>query len=181
MHHRKATTTKLVQFSITESELVLLKFSHLKRIKTKHISSDEPSGSGPKHRPAPPPPLPPKTGLDQQRKSLTSKWLENKESSTSSSSSFENDDGTLDKKAYNQEKDQKSTMLFGLSKPYGEEMIDEQTRRSLETMSVVKEESEEDIEAEANVKLVRHKRIGEEWRGDDSGFVHRSDFLKVRF
>jgi len=135
--------------------------------------NDEPSGSISKHRPAPPPPLPPKGGFDQQRKSLTSRWLENKESSTSSSSSFDTDDGTLDKKANDQEKDQKPTILFGLSKPYGEEMVDEHTRRSLETMSVVKEESEEDIEAEASVKLVGHRLIGE-----DSGFVHRSDFLK---
>ncbi|KAE9551544.1 hypothetical protein FO519_005237 [Halicephalobus sp. NKZ332] len=140
----------------------------------------EPTGSIPKHRPAPPPPLPPKVGMDQ-RKSLTSKWLENREisSTSSSSSSFETDDGTLDKKTIHQ--DQKNAVAFGLSKPYGDEIIEDQTRRCLETMSVVKEESEEDVEediANSNVRLIGQRRVGEEWRGEDSGFVHRSDFLR---
>uniref|UniRef100_A0AC34Q024 Chlororespiratory reduction 7 n=2 Tax=Panagrolaimus sp. JU765 TaxID=591449 RepID=A0AC34Q024_9BILA len=130
----------------------------------------------------PPPPLPPRGGTEQQqlqRKSLTSRWLESKESS-SSTSSVETDDGSIDRKENIDEKElQKPLSAFGYPKPYGDnEIIEEQTRRSLETMSVVAEETEEDMEEEGAVKFIGQRPINEVWKSDDSGVVHRSDFLK---
>lgn len=117
--------------------------------------------------PPPPPPLSPRGGTDQQqlqRKSLTSRWHESKQDSDDEGSTQSDTD------------DHQQRTHFGHSKPYGDsEIIDEQTRRSLETMTVVKEEPEEETEDVGTVRLLSRKTLDD----DSGGTVHRSDFLKV--
>uniref|UniRef100_A0AC35FKR7 Reverse transcriptase domain-containing protein n=1 Tax=Panagrolaimus sp. PS1159 TaxID=55785 RepID=A0AC35FKR7_9BILA len=142
--------------------------------------------------PPPPPPLPPRGGTDQQqqqRKSLTSRWLESKqdsdEESVASAAEYNSVASATEYNVAEQQQHQHMSTTntistnFGVgschsTKPYGDnEIIDEQTRRSLETMSVVKEEPEEETEDIGSVRLLSRRTLE-----DDNGIVHRSDFLK---
>jgi hypothetical protein len=135
--------------------------------------------------PPPPPPLPPRGGTDQQqqqRKSLTSRWLESKQDSDEESvaSAAEYNVAEQQQQHHMSTTNTVSTNFgvgSGHSKPYGDnETIDEQTRRSLETMSVVKEEPEEETEDVGSVRLLSRRTLE-----DDNGIVHRSDFLKSNY
>uniref|UniRef100_A0A914ZFA1 Uncharacterized protein n=1 Tax=Panagrolaimus superbus TaxID=310955 RepID=A0A914ZFA1_9BILA len=137
--------------------------------------------------PPPPPPLPPRGGTDQQqqqRKSLTSRWLESKQDSDEEGTAMQYDVSAAEHRSSSTTMPMPMTMAstnFGVtlsSKPYGDnETIDEQTRRSLETMSVVKEEPEEETEEIGTVRLLSRRTL----ENDDNGIVHRSDFLKSNY
>uniref|UniRef100_A0AC34GS91 Uncharacterized protein n=1 Tax=Panagrolaimus sp. ES5 TaxID=591445 RepID=A0AC34GS91_9BILA len=144
--------------------------------------------------PPPPPPLPPRGGTDQQqqqRKSLTSRWLESKQDSDeeggiTTAMQYDVAGAAAEEHRTTSNSTTASSMPmastnFGVShssKPYGDnETIDEQTRRSLETMSVVKEEPEEETEEIGTVRLLSRRTLD----NDDNRIVHRSDFLKSNF
>jgi hypothetical protein len=136
--------------------------------------------------PPPPPPLPPRGGTDQQqqqRKSLTSRWLESKQDSDEESvaSAAEYNVAEQQQQQHHMSTTNTVSTNFGVgshsTKPYGDnEIIDEHTRRSLETMSVVKEEPEEETEDIGSVRLLSRRTLE-----DDNGIVHRSDFLKSNY